>query len=159
MRCTAPTRVATAELSASVPMRTATSSPSSTKSTGRSIKLSATDTSAKRPRNSVTIGSTCSRPNRIGEHAPCAGQKPLARLGETYRARGAVEKSHPEPRFELANRARNGGRRASEAAGGRGETPALGSLHKGCNAIDTVHTVAYNAIIYSNEWVLSFNTK
>src|SRR5262249_27672754 len=91
--------------------------------------------------------------------APCAGQKPLARLGETYRARGAVEKSHPEPRFELANRARNGGRRASEAAGGRGETPALGNLHKGCNAIDTVHTVAYNAIIYSNKGVLSFTTK
>ena len=83
------------------------------------------------------IGDTCSRPNRIGavtrssprgavpsptaafdlveigEHAPRARQEPLAGLGDADRTGGAVEQPYPEPRFELADRARDRGRRAA----------------------------------------------
>src|SRR5262249_41243803 len=95
----------------------------------------------------------------IGEHPTRASQKAHASLGEADRARGAVEKSHTEPRFEFSNRARNGGPRARAPARRRGETAALGNFHKRRNAVDTVHTVAYTAIIYSNEGVLSLRAK
>ena len=150
---TAPTRVAMAELSASVPMRTATSNPSSTRSTGRSTKVSAIDTSGKRPRNSVTIGNTCSRPNTIGAvmrssprgavPSPAAARSISSKSASTRRAPdqearpglgqadGAgrpVEEPHTQTVLQVGDRAGDGGRRTLQPPGRVGKAAALGHL-------------------------------
>src|SRR5262249_8473264 len=95
----------------------------------------------------------------VGEHAARARHKPLAGLGEADRAGGAVEKSHPEPHFELANRTGNRGRRASEPTRSRGKTASLGDLDKGRDALDATHGYCIYRNNLSNEGILSFNTK
>ena len=179
MRWSAPTRLAIAELSASAPMRTATSSPSSTRSTGRSMSDSATDTSGKRSRNSIMIGdmqppeqdrrSDAQLAARrgalpdggpfdlveIGEHAPRARQEPLAGLGDADRTGGAVEQPYPEPRFELADRARDRGRRAAEPPRRLGKTSPLGDLDEHRNVADPIHIVSIIAIMSCKEQALS----
>ena len=77
----------------------------------------------------------------IGKHAARAHQKPLPGLRKADRAGGTIEKPHPEPRFQFANRARNRGRGASEPARSRGETAAFGDFDENCDALDAIHTL------------------
>lgn len=95
----------------------------------------------------------------IGEHAPRARQEPLASLGHVDRAGGAVEQPHPEPRFELADGARDRGRRPAEPPRRLSKTAPLGDLDEGRNAADPIHIVAIIAIISCEKQALSSLTK
>jgi hypothetical protein len=84
---------------------------------------------------------------KIGEHATRPGEKPIAGLREADRARGAVEKTHSEPRFEVADDAADGGRRTSQPPCGGDETTPLGNLDEDRDGLGPVHSVANTAII------------
>jgi hypothetical protein len=104
----------------------------------------------------------CGRPLNlveVGEHAARARQKPLAGFGEAHRARGAVEQPHAEPRLELADRARDRGRRAAQAARGLGEAAAIRDLGEQGDAIEAIHIVADTAIMSCDEEVLFMRGK
>jgi hypothetical protein len=79
----------------------------------------------------------------IGEHAARTGKKPVARLREADGARGAVEKTHSEPRFEVANDAGDGGRRTSQPPRGCDETTPLGNLDEDRDGLGAIHYSKY----------------
>ena len=95
----------------------------------------------------------------IGKHAARAHQKPLPGLRKADRAGGAIEKPHPEPRFQFPNRARNRGRGASEPARSRRKTAAFGDFDENRDALDTTHIIALSAIISCYKGILQSGMK
>ena len=174
MRRTAPTRVATAELSASRPIRRdvepllhQVDRPIDQAERGRYLGKAAEELGHDRQdmqapeqdrRGDAQFAARRrTLPRRgpldfleIGKHAARPRQKPVPGLGEADRAGGAIEEPHPEPRFQFANRARNRGRGASEPARSRGKTAAFGHFDENRGALDATHIycIYRNNILY-----------
>ena len=131
-------------------MRIAASSRSSTDRPGGRAAAAAQSRREMPPGTPLTIGSTCSRPNRIGAVTassprgalPCPAaacsisarsastrcappRKRSPDVGQAHGPGGAVEQAHAEPRLEIGDRAGHRGRRAVELPRGRREAAAL----------------------------------
>ena len=169
MRRTAPTRVAIAELSASAPMRTATSNPSSTRSTGRSSKRERDEhlgksiekfrddrqhvqppeqdrrSQAQLAARRRALARTPPARSRRGRRARAWRRRETAVPAsvDADRARGAGEQPHAEPRFQFGDRPGDRGGRAVQPPRGLREAAAVGHLDEDGDAIDPIHTVAY----------------
>ena len=155
-RCDALRRrgVAIAELSASAPMRTATSSsflhqvdrPIEQRQRHRHVGKSGEEfghdrqhvQAAEQDRRGdaqFAARRACPRPaaarsisSRSASTRLAPARKRCAGLGEADRARGAVEQPDAKPRFELGDCARDGGRRTAEPSRRLGKAAALGDL-------------------------------
>ena len=168
-RLTEPRRIAIKLLSTRSPTRTATSTDSSVRWALRSDSDKWTVRPGCLVKTRAMIGNRCSRPNRMGaatfsdpaglgvlapdaalgpldvlQHLPAAIQEDLATLGQTDRARGAIEKDEPQPVLQVGDRAGDDGGRKPQMPRRLREAAQGGDGNERAHGLESIHALLRN---------------
>ena len=173
--CVCPRRRATSPGGPAVPMRTARSKPSSTRSVVRSDRSRSNDSCGWRAPNSAIAGARYRTPNvmpqvsrsralrhdgrgahhalrlvEVREQLHAALVERLPRFGQREPARRAVQQPRVEVRLELRNLPRDRGGRHRKAFGGAGKAAQLDDLCECADGLEAVHVIiiALIAIVF-----------